>query len=144
MPTVQVMSAVEIELEQVLDSVAELELSELEKFAAEVNGLLARRKRLGSPTKERELLDAIEQRPSAKVRQRYTLLNQKLQDESLTDKEHAELVELVEQIEAFDVKRLKNLIELAQLSAAAPPSSVSRTRATPVILLPGSSLSRSD
>jgi hypothetical protein len=115
MPTVQVMSAVEIELEQVLDSVAELELSELEKFAAEVNGLLARRKRLGSPTKERELLDAIEQRPSPKVRQRYTLLNQKLQDESLTDKEHAELVELVEQIEAFDVKRLKNLIELAQL-----------------------------
>lgn len=115
MPTVQVMSAVEIELEQVLDSVAELELSELEQFAAEINSLLARRRTLSLPHKESELLEALERRPSPKVHQRYTLLNQKLQDESLTDKEHTELMELIDQIEGFDVQRLKSLIELAYL-----------------------------
>lgn len=115
MPTVQVMSAVEIELEQVLDSVANLEISELERFAAEVNTLLARRKTPSLSRRESELLQIINQGPPTEVRQRYQMLNEKLQDESLIDREHAELMELIAQIEEFDVARLRSLIELAQL-----------------------------
>lgn len=115
MPTMQVMSTVDIELAQVIDSVANLELSDLEAFAAEINSLLAQRKAPGLSQRETQLLEIINRGPSVELRQRYALLNEKLQDENLSDKEQAELVRLVEQIEAYDVERLKSLIDLAQL-----------------------------
>jgi len=65
MPTVQVISAVDIELEQVLDSVAKLELPELEQFASEVNRLLARRRTPSLPGREAELIESINRGPSS-------------------------------------------------------------------------------
>ncbi len=115
MPTMHVTSTVDIELTQVIDSVAKLELSDLEAFAAEVNSLLARRKAPGLSQRETQLLEIINRGPSLELRQRYALLNEKLQDENLSNEEQAELIGLVEQIEAYDVERLKSLIDLAQL-----------------------------
>lgn len=115
MSTVQVVSEVKIDLNKLLEGVAQLDLGELEQFAANVNTLVARRKAPNLPKREAELLQQINQGAPLETRQRYNLLNQKLLDETLTPAENRELATLIEQIERSDVERLARLIELAQL-----------------------------
>ena len=50
------------------------------------------------------------------AQQRYSELNAKLLDETLSQEEHEELLRLVDSIEQADTERLKYLLELAQLS----------------------------
>ena len=115
MPTVHLVSEVNLDLDKVLDGVAQLDLVELEQFAFEVNNLVARRKAPNLPQRQVELLQQINKGLPVALRQRYEELNAKLLDETLTTEEQQELSGLVDQIEQFDVKRLKHLIELAQL-----------------------------
>lgn len=115
MSTVQVISEVNIDLNKLLEGVAQLDLNELEQFAFNINSLVARRKAPSLPKREAELLQQINQGLTQADRQRYTTLNQKLLDETVTPAERQELRLLIEQIERFDVERLAHLIELAQL-----------------------------
>ena len=115
MPTVQVVSEVNIDLHTVLDGVARLDLLELERFASDVNSLVARRKAPYLPQQEVRLLKKINRGVAPAVRQRYTELNAKLLDQTLTQEEHNELLSLVEIIEKADTDRLKYLLELAQM-----------------------------
>lgn len=115
MSTVQVVSEVNIDLNKLLEGVAQLDLGELEQFAFNVNALVARRKAPSLPKREAELLQQVNQGLPLATRQRYTMLNQKLLDETLTPEENQELAVLIEQIERSDVERLARLIELAQL-----------------------------
>lgn len=115
MPTVQVVSEVNIDLHTVLDGVARLDLPELERFASDVNSLVARRKAPYLPQREAALLRKINRGVAPAVRQRYTELHARLLDETLSDEEHNELLSLVEIIEKADADRLKHLLKLAQL-----------------------------
>jgi hypothetical protein len=115
MPTVQVVSEVNIDLHTVLDGVARLDLPELERFASDVNSLVARRKAPYLPQQEVRLLRKINRGVAPAVRQRYMELHDRLLDETLSDEEHDELLGLIEIIEKADADRLKHLIELAQL-----------------------------
>lgn len=115
MPTVQVVSEVKLDLHTVLNGVAQLDLPELERFASDVNSLVARRKAPALPRREARLLQKINQGIPAADWQRYTTLNNKLLDESLAPAEHDELLRLVDAIEEADAERLAALIELAQL-----------------------------
>ncbi len=115
MSTVQVVSEVKIDLNKLLEGVAQLDLGELEQFAFNVNTLVARRKAPSLPKRDAELLQQINQGFPLVERQRYNLLNQKLLDETLMPDENQELGLLIEQIERSDVERLTHLIELAQL-----------------------------
>lgn len=115
MPTVQVVSEVNIDLHTVLDGVARLDLPELERFASDVNSLVARRKAPYLPQQEARLLKKINRGVAPAVRQRYAELNARLLDETLSEEEHNELLSLVETIEKADADRLKYLLELAQL-----------------------------
>ena len=115
MPTVQIVSEVKIDLHTVLDGVAQLELPELERFASDVNSLVARRKAPYLPQRDARLLQKINRGIAPAVLQRYTELNAKLLDETLTQEEHGELLDLVDIIEKADSDRLKHLIELARL-----------------------------
>ena len=115
MSTVQIISEVNIDLDKVLDGMAQLDLSELERFAFHVNSLIARRKAPSLPKRETELLQQINRGVPVAVRQRYAVLHEKLLGETLTTEEHQEFSTLVDQIEQSDVERLKQLIELAQL-----------------------------
>lgn len=115
MPTVQVVSEVKLDLHTVLDGVAQLELSELERFASDVNSLVARRKAPSLSRREARLLQQVNQGISADDWQRYTALNSQLLDETLSQEEHDELLRLVDAIEQADAERLAALIELAQL-----------------------------
>jgi len=113
MPKVQVVS--QIDLAEVLDSVAQLDIRELEQFAFQLNRVLAQRKAPSLPKRETELLQQINQGLPIPIRQRYEELNAKLHDETLTTEEHAEFLTLIDQMELADAERLKRLIELAQL-----------------------------
>jgi hypothetical protein len=115
MPKVQVVSQIDIDLNEVLDGVAHLNTSELEAFVQQVNVLLARRKAPSLPKREAELLQQINQGLPSAVRQRYQELNRKLEAEVLTAAEHQELLNLIDKIEQADATRLRQLIELAQL-----------------------------
>jgi len=115
MSTVQIISEVNIDLDKILDGMAQLDLPELERFAFHVNSLIARRKAPSLPKREAELLQQINRGLPVTVRDRYAILNEKLLDETLTAEEHQEFSALVDQIEQSDVERLKHLIELAQL-----------------------------
>lgn len=115
MATVQVVSEVTLNVDQMLEGVAQLDLAELERFAFRVSGLVARRKAPSLPKREAELLQQINQGLPASQWQRYQTLNAKLLDERITPEEHQELSALIDQIEQLEGERLAHLIELAQL-----------------------------
>lgn len=115
MSSVQIVSEVNIDLDKVLDGMAQLEISELERFAFNVNTLVARRKAPSLSQREAELLQQINDGLPATARQRYNVLNEKLLDETITSQEHQEFGDLVDQIEQADAERLQQLVELAQL-----------------------------
>jgi hypothetical protein len=102
--------------QNLLQSASQMPLTELETFVHQLNALVVRRKTNNLNAQDTILLDKINQTVLDKSkRQRYQTLIYKLEMESLSDVEHAELMELVEQEEKIRVKRLKYLIQLAQL-----------------------------
>jgi hypothetical protein len=119
MSTVQVVSEVNIDLNKLLEGMSQLDLGELEQFAFTVNTLVARRKAPSLPKREADLLQQINQGISLTARQRYTSLNQKMLNKTLTPEENQELGVLIDQIEQADAERLTYLIELAQLRGVA-------------------------
>ncbi len=115
MPTVHISSPVEIELDAVMNGVAQLDTPSLERFAAEVNMLLARRKTPRLTQRETELLQQINQGPPFDRQQRYRELDDKRRAVTLTPSEHNELLDLIAYNEQTDGERLRCLIELSQL-----------------------------
>ena len=115
MPKVQVVSQIEPDVDQLLQSVARLGSGELEQFTDRFLALRAHRRAPSLPQRESELLQLINRGVPAEVRQRYDALNDKLHAETITDEEHQELLGLIEQVKQADAERLRNLVELAQL-----------------------------
>lgn len=121
MASVQVTSQINIELDQLLNGVAQLETAELEKFVEQVNVLLARRKVATLSQPEAELLQQINQGLPADIQHRYTELKTKQHAETLTPEEHQELLTLIDRVEQVDGDRLQHLIKLAQLRQVSLP-----------------------
>lgn len=112
---VQVTSQIEIDLDEVLKSVAQLDPHELEQVVNQFIALQARRRAASLSPAETELLQQINQGLPSALRSRYAVLNAKLHDETITPAEHEELLQLTDQIEQADAERLRHLIALAQL-----------------------------
>lgn len=115
MPRVELQPTIEIDLEDILQGIAQLEIDELEKFTDRVMDLRASRRAPRLSKEETELFLKINYALPIKMRQRYEELNEKLHDEAISAEEHREFLELVEQIKLADAERLHRLIELAQL-----------------------------
>jgi hypothetical protein len=115
MTKVQVTSQVTIDLAEVLESVDQLDMSELETFAFQVNAALARRKAPNLSERETELLQKINQGLPGRMYERNQELSAKLEDEELTEEEHLELLCIAELIEQSDADRMKYLVELSQI-----------------------------
>jgi hypothetical protein len=115
MPKVQVISQIELDVDELLQGVARLGSGDLEQFADRVLALRARRRAPSLPKPEAELLQLINRGVPAEVRRRYDELNDKLHEETITAEEQQELLGLIEQIEQADAERLRHLAELAQL-----------------------------
>ena len=112
---VQVTFQIEIDLDEVLKSVAQLGPHELEQVVNQFIALQARRRAASLSPAETELLQQINQGLPSTLRSRYTELNAKLYDETITPAEHEELLQLTDQIEQSDAERLQHLIALAEL-----------------------------
>jgi hypothetical protein len=100
------------ELLKAVDNLSEPDLDHLVDRALFVR---ARRKANVLTTEETVLLSAINQGISSKLHDRYEILLEKRDDETLTEAEYAELLDISNQIEAFGVKRIEALAKLATL-----------------------------
>ncbi len=67
------------------------------------------------PAKEAELLQQINIGLPEEAWRCYHLLREKLEDESLTSEEQAELIGITDRLEAANVKRIEALIKLAEM-----------------------------
>jgi hypothetical protein len=100
------------ELLKAVDNLSEPDLDHLVDRALFVR---ARRKANVLTTEETVLLSAINQGIPSKLHDRYEILLEKRDDETLTEAEYAELLDISDQIEAFGVKRIEALAKLATL-----------------------------
>ena len=100
----------QIELDQLLNGVAQLETTDLERFAEQVNLILAQRKVPSLPQPEAELLQQINRGLPETTQHRYNELRAKLYTETITPEEHQELLALVDIAEHADADRLQHLI----------------------------------
>jgi hypothetical protein len=100
------------ELLKAVDNLSEPDLDHLVDRALFVR---ARRKANVLTTEETVLLSAINQGIPSKLHDRYEILLEKRDDETLTEAEYAEILDISDQIEAFGVKRIEALAKLATL-----------------------------
>jgi hypothetical protein len=99
-----------------MQSAAQMPVPELERFVQELNALLTRRRTTEQPYRERFLLGKINTTVlGSEKTSRYKYLIYKHEYETISDKEHAELLMLTEEEEDIRVQRLTFLVELAQL-----------------------------
>jgi preprotein translocase subunit SecA len=112
----------QIVLNQLLNSAAQLEMTDLEQLAAQVNFLLAQRKVPSLSASEAELLQTINQGLPESTQRRYDELRGKLRAETITPAEHQEFLALVDLVEQADADRLQHLITLSQLRQVSLPT----------------------
>ncbi len=111
----QIIIQSQLPFEQLIQTVEQLDSSELEQLIAQTIKVKTKRKILSLPNDQSLLLQQITQYIPDQLQDRYDFLISKRQDNTLTDQEYQELINLGEHIEAIDVKRLENLTELAKL-----------------------------
>jgi uncharacterized ubiquitin-like protein YukD len=111
----QITVQTQLPFEQLIQTVEQLDSSELEQLIAQAIRVQTKRKTLSLPNDQSLLLQQITQCIPNQLQERYDLLISKRQDNTLTDEEYQELINLGEHIEAIDVKRLENLTKLAKL-----------------------------
>lgn len=105
MSKVQVLSHVELDIDELLKGVARLDTDELEHFITQVLAIRADRYIPNLPQAEVTLLQKINEGVPLEARRRYDELHQKLLDKTLTSNEQLELIELSNQIEEADLFR---------------------------------------
>jgi hypothetical protein len=102
-------------LDDLLNAANQLNETDLETFLNRLWLLRARRKALILTAQETSLLLQINQGIPADLHQRYHILTEKRDAETLTHEEYEELLQLSDRIEHFAVQRLEALINLATL-----------------------------
>jgi hypothetical protein len=112
----------EIDTRSLLQSMAQMPVTELENFISEVNALIKRKKTQDKGYRERVLLEKINQTILDKKKMdRHNILVEKLEADTLTETEHAEFMLTANHEEKLRNRRVKYLIELAQLRAVSLP-----------------------
>jgi len=113
MPKVQIEA--QLSTDKLLEAADQLSLPELERFAAQVLVLQARRKAPYLSKDEAALLSEINQGLPEAIRARYQKLLAKRDAETLSDDEYQELLRLTDEVESLHAKRMSALVKLAQL-----------------------------
>ena len=131
MSSIRIKSSLKLSVEEVLEGISQLETAELEKFLNQVGSLLAKRKAPHVSRREAELLIKINKGISEAQQNRYRILSQKLEAETLTDIEHQEFLRLVDLVEEKDTQRLEYLIELARLRSVSLDSLIDQLELAP-------------
>ncbi|HBE17701.1 MAG TPA: STAS/SEC14 domain-containing protein [Cyanobacteria bacterium UBA11149] len=102
-------------LEELIKGANQLDETDLDRLLHQIVVLRARRKTTVVPEEEAQLLMKINQGIPADIRDRYQILHQKREAETLTDVEYNTLIQLSNQIEQIGAQRLEALASLAQL-----------------------------
>lgn len=131
MSTLQITSKVQIDINDLLDGLAQLKTPELEGILAKASDILAQRKAPRLSTQESELLLKINQGLPQEIQRRYDELSEKMSSCTISLTEHEELLELVNQIELKDAERLEHLILLAQLRSISLSDLMEQLELTP-------------
>jgi hypothetical protein len=100
-------------VDELLRAVDDLSEPDLENLLNRTLFVRARRRGPIATPEESTLLRAINQGIPAELSDRYEILADKRDDETLTEAEYQELLNIAEQIEAFGVKRLEALVKLS-------------------------------
>lgn len=113
MPTIQ--QNLKLSTDELLQAAAQLKPRELERFVKEAIALQAKRRAPSLSRSETELMLKINQGLPKRVQQRFDELVEKRKAETLTPKEHKELLRLVNRKEILNAHRIELLGELAKL-----------------------------
>ena len=101
-------------VEELLRTADELPPPELERFVLGVLALRSRRKN-GLATKEADLLVRINQPFPPQVQEQFQELITKRDSQTLTDKEHGQLLSLTDTMEQFEAEWVTSLSKLASI-----------------------------
>ena len=115
MATVPIKSKVNLEVNAILDGIAQLDNDSLEKFAKAVNDLLIKRKAPVLNKKETTLLKKINEGIATEHLTRFESLQDILRSGKATLKEKKEFESLTNLIEKKEANRLKNMVSLAKM-----------------------------
>jgi hypothetical protein len=102
-------------VDELLKSVDDLSDPDLESLVNRALFVRARRRGPIATPEESTLLREINRGIPAELSDRYEILADKRDDETLTEAEYQELLDIVEQIEAWGVTRLEALVKLSEL-----------------------------
>jgi hypothetical protein len=102
-------------VDELLKAVDDLSEPDLENLLNRTLFVRARRRGLIATPEESTLLRTINRGIPAELSDRYAILADKRDEETLTATEYPELLEIADRIEAAVVKRLEALVELAEL-----------------------------
>ena len=113
-------------VDELIKAANQLDESDLDRFLQQVIALRTQRRADVLPVEEAQLLDSINQAIPATLQKRYQQLRVKREGESLSEREHDQLIELSKQIEQLGAKRLEALATLAQLRRISLPELMSQ------------------
>lgn len=113
MPTLKIEA--QLSKNELLQAAEQLSSVELEQFVQEILAISAKRKAPSLSHNESDLLLKINQGIEGEIQQRYNLLIEKRQAETLTSEEYQELLDLTHKVEEHQAIRLKYLSQLARV-----------------------------
>jgi hypothetical protein len=102
-------------VDELLKAVDDLSEPDLEHLLHRTLFVRARRRGPIATPEESSLLREINHGIPAELSDRYEVLAEKRDDETLTEAEYQELLDIADQIEALGVKRLEALVKLSEL-----------------------------
>ncbi|MEZ4884794.1 MAG: hypothetical protein R3E32_08730 [Chitinophagales bacterium] len=111
----EVNTAIQIDLNSVLQGIALLDTDNLRIFTNEVVQLLVNRTSDSKQAKEWTIIYQIYTLVPQNIKTRYEQLSHQLGIDQLSESEHEEFMQLNEKMENFSVVRLELLIELANI-----------------------------
>jgi hypothetical protein len=115
MQTVEVNNNIRLGFDDILSSIQQWDNQTLAKFGNEINKLLSYRKDPDNYNKEQILIKKIKSVIPSSIKRRQKQLFAKLQENTLTPKEHEELILLNNMIEEKMAERITLMGELAAL-----------------------------
>lgn len=105
-----------IKIEEILQGIAHLNVTDLEEFSKEVTSILQKKKAPILKEKEEVLIEKIVNGgPSEKFRKRQRILLKKSVEGTITKKEHEEALAMIPIASKWDLERIKLMLELAKL-----------------------------
>jgi hypothetical protein len=102
-------------VDELLKAVEDLSEPDLDSLVNRALFIRASRRAPVSPPEETSLLREINRPIPSELHDRYAVLADKRDDETLTDAEYSELLDIGDRIECFGVKRLEAMAQLADM-----------------------------